>query len=793
MKNELINLDHRLIKKKAEEYFVKMCGPIDWLKDMSKSMKDQVKNEMRVKVIASSFGLEVINHNSIIIEGKSFSCNILSQIDRKHVIGIYAYMLTIGEMNLIANDLLEQYYIDAWGTAYVDASREILKLKLKEKAYTDFNKNNPNNENQNSNHPNLDDNKIWISDSFGPGYYGMDISLVDKFFHILDGDKIGIRQMESGIMVPVKSNVGFFLVTDKKIELPSSDCKSCLGVSSGCDYCNSSKRSVDHNGKGKDELVNVTFLPQNIQIEAKKEENILDIAIRAGISIDGTCNHTGRCGKCKVKITIGKTSDIEAEEKNVLTEEEIKKGYRLACKVHPYSDVRVFVTESEKKDRRKTELIYMPQDFKVDPYQNQMGIAFDIGTTSVVALLWDRRQGKLIDVAASINPQRNYGADVISRITYCSNNLAHLKKMQALVIECCNQLIEELCSKNHIDVETIHDYTMVGNTTMSHLFLGANIEGLTKAPFLPSFIGEQEKMISSLGLKGNHNAHLYLLPGIAGHVGSDITAGILAMRLQDTSGVHIIVDIGTNGEIVVSNNGRIFVCSTAAGPAFEGAGIQCGMRASRGAIEGVKIKDGEVLLTVIDQKRPIGICGSGLIDAISEMLHAGIIDETGRILDTKTATMKNIHPELISRIREYESNTAFVLFSEIYNQVVITQEDIRQIQLAKAAIYAGILALLEIAKAKIEMIDSIFLAGTFGNYIKKESAVRIGLIQNIGLEKIIPVGNLAGTGASMALLSRREREKATQLVKKMKHIDLGKNEIFKREYIHAMNFKVEEA
>lgn len=793
MKNEIIDLNHKWIEKKAEEYFLKMCGPIDWLADKIVDIKNKGKNEWNVKVIVSSYGPEVMNNHSMIIEGKSFHCNVLSQIDREHVILIYAYMLTVGERGLSCKDLLEQYYIDTWGTAYVDASREILKLMLIEKAKTDFIQNHTHSNYQNSNRRDIEENKLLISDSFGPGYYGMDISSVDNFFHILDGDKIGIKQMESGFMVPAKSNVGFFLVTDKKIEIPYRDCKTCLGTTSGCDYCNSLKRSMNNDGKVKDESMKVTFLPQQIQIKASKEENILDIARRAGVFIDGTCNHTGRCGKCKVKITIGKTSDLDEDEKNRLTEEEMKKGYRLACKVHPYSDVRVFVTESEKKDKRKSELIYMPEDFTIDEYKDQNGIAFDIGTTSVVALLWDMKQGKLIDVAANMNPQRRYGADVISRITYCNDNPAHLKKMQTLVIECCNQLIEELCSNNQIKIDTIKEFTMVGNTTMSHLFFGANINGLTKAPFLPSFIGEQEEMISSLLLKGNHNAPLYMLPGIAGHVGSDITAGILAMRLQDTSGVHIIIDIGTNGEIVLSNNGRIFVCSTAAGPAFEGAGIKCGMRASAGAIEGVKIKDGKVSLTVIEHKEPIGICGSGLIDAISEMLQAGLIDETGRILDIETATKKNISKELISRIRENESNTAFVLaFSDKgSNEVVITQEDIRQIQLAKGAIYAGVLALLEIAKVKIEMIDSIFLAGTFGNYIKKKSAVRIGLIQNIPLDKIIPVGNLAGTGASMALLSKRERQRATLLVKEIQHIDLAKDEVFKKEYIHAMNFKVE--
>ena len=418
------------------------------------------------------------------------------------------------------------------------------------------------------------------------------------------------------------------------------------------------------------------------------------------------------------------------------------------------------------------------------------GIAFDIGTTTVVGMLWNLHSNELVDVEAKTNYQSVYGADVISRIQFCNSNPSNLSIMQQKIIDCLNDILEELCVRNQINPEFIYDVTVVGNTTMSHLFLGVTPQSLARTPFAPVFCSAQNVQAKDLKLNVCPQANVYLLPNIAGHVGSDIVGMILASELYKKTGCHIAIDIGTNGEIVAIKDGQMVTCSTAAGPAFEGATIAQGMRAASGAIEAVEITSDHVSIKTIDNQPAIGICGSGLIDIVAELLKSQIIDRTGRMLTSKEALEKGIHPALASRLKGSAPDTSFVLTSPSDEIVVsITQQDIREVQLAKGAILAGIQTLMKTLDIQDEQIDSILIAGAFGNYIQKENALRMGLFPDISSEKIISIGNAAGAGSSMALLSDRIRELSSSIANNTQHIELSMNMDFQEFYIYAMNFK----
>jgi uncharacterized 2Fe-2S/4Fe-4S cluster protein (DUF4445 family) len=353
-----------------------------------------------------------------------------------------------------------------------------------------------------------------------------------------------------------------------------------------------------------------------------------------------------------------------------------------------------------------------------------------------------------------------------------------------------NEIIGSLVIKQGIRRNEIYEATIVGNTTMSHIVLGVEPGQLAMAPFAPVFTMAVEQPACMLGLDINPFANVHLLPNIAGHVGSDITGVLLATRITGLEGLNLALDIGTNGEIILSREGTVLVCSTAAGPAFEGAEIYQGMRAAEGAIEGVSIREGSVGLSVIGGEKPRGICGSGLIDAVAELLDAGIVDPTGRLADCKAALDRKVHASLVERLRRGKNGNEFVLAfgGEDSEDVVLTQKDIRQVQLAKGAVLGGITSLLKAVGAGYEDIDRIIIAGAFGSYIKRESALRIGLLPAVHPGKVHTAGNAAGAGASMVLMSLEERRKAQVLAKKAVHLELAGLSDFQTEFINSMNF-----
>ncbi|MDO4976887.1 MAG: ASKHA domain-containing protein, partial [Eubacteriales bacterium] len=462
------------------------------------------------------------------------------------------------------------------------------------------------------------------------------------------------------------------------------------------------------------------------------------------------------------------------------------------------ADARILpvLQEAIAAKRRKFTLVTLNEEIlsaePVDSTDRSYGIAFDIGTTTVVGILWNLVTGEMVDVEGATNPQSVFGSDVISRIQHCiegaREGINNTKVMQEKMVACMNEMIAAFCKRNGIENTEIYDVTTVGNTTMSHLFLGINPASLAKVPFAPVFSGGVYYRCSDLGLHVNPHAKGYVLPNIAGHVGSDITAVMLATDLFNVPGKTIAIDIGTNGEILVAKDGEVKTCSTAAGPAFEGACIQCGMRAAKGAIEKVVIKE-DVQVSTIDNADPIGICGSGLIDVTVQLLNAGLMESNGNLLTREEAEAKGLPESLSSRLYGEGVEKGFLLVkNEKGDDIVITQKDMREVQLAKGAILGGILTLMKKLDFTVDEIDQVYIAGAFGNYIDKTNAITMGLLPAVSPEKVISIGNGAGVGASMALLSVDKRKDAEEKVKIIEHVELSQDMDFQEYYIQSMLF-----
>lgn len=439
---------------------------------------------------------------------------------------------------------------------------------------------------------------------------------------------------------------------------------------------------------------------------------------------------------------------------------------------------------------RKTKMISYPEDFKADQSGTGKGIAFDIGTTTVVGMMWDLETGTPVEACAKTNPQNKYGMDVISRITFCQEEQGNLDLLRKEIADCLNAIIEELCEATGSSNEEIVKVTVCGNTTMSHIFTGHSPISLALAPFHPDYTGTVKMNTNDSGLNINETADVTVLANIAGHVGGDITAGIVASRVLNKDKTTIFIDIGTNGEIVLVDNKDAYACSTAAGPAFEGSAILHGMRAATGAIERVKIQDGDVFFKTIGECEPQGICGSGLIDAIAQMIENKLINKSGRLISADDVDKLGLNSNFKERLIKVGRERQFILVNKQNSEdIVITQNDIREIQLAKGAIAAGIKLMLEGVGKTIDDIEQVIVAGAFGNYIDKESAVTIGVLPAIDRDKIIFAGNTAGAGVAMTLVSGREYELAANIPEKVIHIELAEKKNFQEVYLASMAFE----
>jgi uncharacterized 2Fe-2S/4Fe-4S cluster protein (DUF4445 family) len=419
-----------------------------------------------------------------------------------------------------------------------------------------------------------------------------------------------------------------------------------------------------------------------------------------------------------------------------------------------------------------------------------LGIAFDIGTTTVVGYLLDLESGAQLAVSSLLNPQTRYGDDVVSRIDFSTRDSNGLEILQREIVQALNKIIAETTRLAAASPEDILAVSVVGNTTMHHLFLGISPAALARSPYVPAATRGLCVRAAELGLAVYPDAQVCVLPNIAGWVGADTVGVILATNLPAHEEVALAIDIGTNGEMALGSRERLVTCSTAAGPAFEGAQLSCGMRAADGAIDAVTI-DGDVRWHTIGQSAPRGICGSGLVDLIAQMLRAGVIDETGMMVDAE-ALRADGHEALAGRISQQGRHRAFLLVGSDEGAggrpVQVTQRDVRELQLAKGAIRAGIEILMKELGIDAHAVKRVYLAGAFGNYIRPQSALAIGLIPHFPNAQIVPVGNAAGSGAKMALLSAAARREASELLHKVEYLELSGRPDFQDEFAEAMVF-----
>jgi uncharacterized 2Fe-2S/4Fe-4S cluster protein (DUF4445 family) len=420
-----------------------------------------------------------------------------------------------------------------------------------------------------------------------------------------------------------------------------------------------------------------------------------------------------------------------------------------------------------------------------DTAQEAYGAAVDIGTTTVVLYLVHLPTGRVVQVASDLNPQAQFGDDLVSRISVATAQ-GGLERLNRAICTLVDDLIGRATAAAGVARDRVYEVTVVGNTCMTHLFLGLSPVGLGSLPFVAAFRGAQTVRAGELGLSIHPEGRVYVTPNIGGFVGADTVGVIVASELDLADGPRAAIDIGTNGEIVVSRDGDLFACSTAAGPAFEGARIRQGMRASRGAIDAVAIHD-DVTLHVIGDAPPLGLCGSGLVDAVAGLVRAGVVDERGRLLPPEE--LASVPEQVRRRVIRKESGLEFVLArgeEQGGREVSLTARDVRELQLAKGAIFAGLSLLLDLVELPPHGLERLLLAGAFGNYIRRESAVAIGLVPNLPDDRIESIGNAAGLGARLVLSSVSLRRRAEEISRRVQHVELSEQEGFYDRFAEAM-------
>ena len=592
----------------------------------------------------------------------------------------------------------------------------------------------------------------------------------------------------------------------------------------------------------------IDFQPIGRRIHAEYGTKIFEVTRDYGVGLASLCGGKGTCGKCKVRIVLGDVSPLDEREKKALSAEEIAQGYRLACLTKVYGDIKVEIpieslvvsqriqlsgeekgaivdpvvqtitvslsrpsrTDNRSDQVRLTDYLaenYGLTDIHIDLYAQRrlssilrnnewrakiglhgnevvtagrvedrvLGVAIDVGTTKLAAYLTDLETGEILAAKGMMNPQIAYGEDVISRISYAIDHDG--ETLQHTVVDGLNRLIGELCSERGLAPDGIAEVVLVGNTAMHHLSLGLPVKQLILSPYVPAVSRSLYTKSRDISMVVSPGAYVYTMPNIAGFVGADHVAMLLATGLSDACATTIGIDIGTNTEITLAANGQMTACSCASGPAFEGAQIKNGMRAMAGAIEKIRINGASVTLQTIDDQPPVGLCGSGVLDAIAQLLGAGIIDEMGKLKS---------HP----CVRQTERGKEFVLArrgqSGTGKDITLTEKDISEIQLAKGAIASGIHILLKNANIAWHEIDEVIIAGAFGTYIDVASAISIGMLPPLPVQRFSQVGNAAGVGAKLALISKTQRQMGVDIARRVSHIELTSYSGYPRVFANAL-------
>ncbi|MDO4218902.1 MAG: ASKHA domain-containing protein [Synergistaceae bacterium] len=502
---------------------------------------------------------------------------------------------------------------------------------------------------------------------------------------------------------------------------------------------------------------------------------IKDAADENEILLATHCGGAGICGACRVKILQGHVSNVTQTERQFLSEQELKDGIRLACKTKILGDLVIesSVTESNIKILDST----MP--FETTANANSgLGVALDLGTTSVVLTVLDIKNGQNLGYTSFANPQATFGSDVMSRIASVSSNPANLQKMQQSLLDSLVVSITELLRKNNRSEEEITKIVVSGNTVMQHILVGESPVSMGSTPYISSFLYHQPIKADKFSLPFE-KAKTYFVPNISAFVGGDVTSGLTALNFDQTNKKEatLFIDLGTNNEMVLLAKGQILATATAAGPAFEGAGISCGVRATSGAICSVSFENGKFVTHTIDNSDAIGLCGSGMIDCLALFLENNIMEKNGSLNPDNPFVCKNENGVLQVVLTEEKGK----------KKVYITQKDIRSLQLVIASIKAGVKILLKEAKIDKQEMNKIYLAGAFGNYIDIANARVIGLLPACEAE-IISAKNTSLLGAIQAILQNNFLPRAITLSKIVKSLNLANEADFQENFINSLDF-----
>jgi uncharacterized 2Fe-2S/4Fe-4S cluster protein (DUF4445 family) len=596
----------------------------------------------------------------------------------------------------------------------------------------------------------------------------------------------------------------------------------------------------------------ITFEPDGQRIFSLPAETLLDTARRAGVRIASVCGGRGLCQSCVVRVTEGSVSPPSVEDLEFFSQEEIANNWRRACQSFAPGDCRVEISARARAVPLRTEVesedVWVRPDPAVRVYPAKVaaptlehpdaddhrllsalnekwpgtcsridldvlrklpetlrslsgdvvaivrfgeiiglseprkgplpGLAVDVGTTNIGVLLVDLRNGRTLASRAMENPQTRHGADVITRIGKARSSPERQKQLHDLVVDAINDAARELCQSQSLVPEQIADVVIAGNTVMHHLLLQLPVEHLGAVPFVAASTSAIDVKARDIGIQAMPGAYVHAIANIAGFVGGDHTAMLLAIGSDHEEKTVVALDIGTNTEISLIHKGRLLTISCPSGPALEGRHIRCGMRSAAGAIEAVTISGNEVKIKTIANEPPIGICGSGVLDATAQLYLSGAVTRTGRMTrDHARVRMRDGQPEFV--LAEGEAHGPPIVFN---------QRDVRAVQLAKGAIRAGIQVLLQDAGLREDQIDQVIIAGAFGNYIDLKSAVAIGMLPDLPLDRFAQVGNAAGIGAKLALVSYPHRATAQSIAASSHYIELAGSDRFNRAFMSTMRF-----
>jgi len=528
---------------------------------------------------------------------------------------------------------------------------------------------------------------------------------------------------------------------------------------------------------GMPESFRIDFEPLGRRGEARPGQTLLNAAQAAGVGLASVCGGAGTCEECRLRLVSGRLTPATLVEQISLTEEDLAAGFRLACQAEPLSDVKLDIPPESLSTAQRLQIEGQETYTAVNPAvfaRGAYGLAVDIGTTKLAAYLVSLETGETVAKAGMMNPQIAFGEDVISRIAYAGREPDGAKTLQQVLVDTLNKMVAGMCAEAHVPPNSVLDAVLVGNTIMHHLFAGLPVEQLGHAPFTPATTQPLTIPAGELGLILGPASKAYLPPVIAGYVGADHIAMLLATEAWKSTRNIIALDIGTNTEISLVANGKVTCCSCASGPAFEGAHIREGMRAAPGAIERARWSDGKFLWQSIENLPPVGICGSGILDVVAALQDGGLVKRTG-VMKTNSG---------------FEGVLVPAAQTGLGRDLVVTRKDVHEIQLAKSAIRVGVEILLQNAGLVSADLDEFIVAGAFGTYLDLRSAERTGMFPHLALERFRQVGNAAGVGAKQMLVSVDKRREAEGIAGQISYVELTTQAAFTPLFMEHLCFEI---